>query len=105
MRRPKETITVSSKGQIVLPAALRRKHGLSSGRTIRVEERDDEIILRPVMTWTEIEEARRRIHQHYAQSGRRLEQELRAQRKRDRVDEARRQREIEAGLDGGRRRS
>lgn len=105
MRRAKDTLIVSSKGQIVLPAALRRKHGLSSGRVMRVEERDDEIVLRPVMTWKEIEQARDRIHQHYVQSGRRLEQELRAYRKRERADEARRQREIETGLQGGRRRS
>jgi AbrB family looped-hinge helix DNA binding protein len=36
------------KGQIVIPAALRRKYGIKAGTKIVVSDNDEEIILRPV---------------------------------------------------------
>jgi AbrB family looped-hinge helix DNA binding protein len=40
------TLTVSSKGQIVLPAALRRRLGLGVGAQLEVLEEDDGLRLR-----------------------------------------------------------
>jgi AbrB family looped-hinge helix DNA binding protein len=40
-------VTVSSKGQLVIPAALRRKLRIKSGTRIAVEERDGQITLIP----------------------------------------------------------
>ena len=39
--------TISSKGQLVLPAAYRRKLGLSCGSEIRISEDGDRLILEP----------------------------------------------------------
>lgn len=41
-------IQMSSKGQIVIPAALRKKLKLTTRTQIRVEERDGQIILHPI---------------------------------------------------------
>ena len=40
-------VTASTKGQIVIPAELRRRHGIEPGTRIRVEETEDGILLRP----------------------------------------------------------
>lgn len=42
--------TVSSKGQIVLPAAARKKLRLAQGERLAVELRDGGVFLRPVST-------------------------------------------------------
>jgi AbrB family looped-hinge helix DNA binding protein len=42
------TTVLSSKGQIVIPAAIREKHHFRAGDELLVEERDDEIILKKV---------------------------------------------------------
>jgi antitoxin PrlF len=42
------TLLVSSKGQIVLPAALRRRLGLSAGARLEVVEQADGVTLRVV---------------------------------------------------------
>ena len=39
--------TLSSKGQLVLPAAYRRKMGLSAGSEIRIREDGERLILEP----------------------------------------------------------
>jgi len=39
--------TLSSKGQLVLPAAYRRKMGLADGSQIRISEDGDRLILEP----------------------------------------------------------
>jgi AbrB family looped-hinge helix DNA binding protein len=39
---------VTAKGQIVIPAALRRKYGISAGTKIQFYEENDRIILQPV---------------------------------------------------------
>lgn len=42
------TTTVSSKGQIVIPRALREKYRLTSGTRLEVSESDDGLVLAPV---------------------------------------------------------
>lgn len=39
---------VSSKGQIVIPADMRRKYGIKSGTRIQIYDDGERIILRPV---------------------------------------------------------
>ena len=41
-------IKMSSKGQIVIPAALRKKLGLTPNTQIRVTEHDGQIVLQPI---------------------------------------------------------
>ncbi len=43
-----ETAYVTSKGQLVVPAKLRRKYGIEPGTKVYFVERGDEIILQPV---------------------------------------------------------
>jgi AbrB family looped-hinge helix DNA binding protein len=40
--------TITSKGQILIPAKIRRKLKISAGTKIHIEEKDDELILRPI---------------------------------------------------------
>jgi antitoxin PrlF len=42
-----ETLVVSSRGQITLPAALRKRLGIRSGDVVIVEERGNEVVLKP----------------------------------------------------------
>ena len=42
-----ETLVVSSRGQITLPATLRRRLGIKGGDVVILEDRDDEIVLKP----------------------------------------------------------
>ncbi len=42
-----QTLTVSKKGQITLPANLRKKLGFEAGGTVIAEERNGELVLRP----------------------------------------------------------
>ena len=41
------TLLVSQRGQITLPAELRRRFGLKQGGVVTLEEREGEIVLRP----------------------------------------------------------
>jgi AbrB family looped-hinge helix DNA binding protein len=41
------TTTVSSKGQVVIPRALREKYGLTSGTRLEVAESDRGLVLTP----------------------------------------------------------
>lgn len=43
-----ETSTVTIKGQIVIPAKLRRKYGIKNGTRIHFYEKNGEIIIIPV---------------------------------------------------------
>jgi len=43
-----ESSTVTSKGQLVVPARLRRRFGIKPGTAIRFVERDGEILFQPV---------------------------------------------------------
>ena len=42
-----ETLVVSSRGQITLPAALRKRLGIKSGSVVIVENRGNEIVIKP----------------------------------------------------------
>ncbi len=39
---------VTSKGQLVVPARLRRKYGIKPGTKVRFVERDNEIVFQPL---------------------------------------------------------
>lgn len=43
----RENLIVSSRGQVTLPAALRRRLGIKPGGVLIAEERDGELVLRP----------------------------------------------------------
>ncbi len=45
----RETLTVSSRGQITLPAALRKRLGIAAGDVVIAEEGQGKITLRPAM--------------------------------------------------------
>ena len=42
-----ETLVVSSRGQITLPAALRKRLGIKSGDVMILEDHGNEIVLKP----------------------------------------------------------
>ncbi len=42
------TASVTSKGQLVIPAELRRRHSIGRGTRLVLEERGDEIVMRPL---------------------------------------------------------
>ena len=42
------TARVTSKGQVVIPAKIRRRLGIEKGTQLIIEERGDEIVIRPV---------------------------------------------------------
>ncbi|MFP4213537.1 MAG: AbrB/MazE/SpoVT family DNA-binding domain-containing protein [Desulfohalobiaceae bacterium] len=43
----KQNLTISKKGQVTLPAQLRKKMGLEAGGTVIAEEKNGELVLRP----------------------------------------------------------
>lgn len=45
----RETVIVSQRGQITLPASLRKKFGLQGGGPLIIEDRDGEIVLKPAV--------------------------------------------------------
>ena len=48
------TVKLSSNGQIVVPAAIRRRLGLEGGDILRVTLEEDVIRLKPVPDWEEL---------------------------------------------------
>ena len=42
-----ETLLVSSRGQITLPANIRKRFGIKSGSVLILEERNNEMVLKP----------------------------------------------------------
>ena len=46
----RETVIVSNRGQLTLPANLRKKFGLQKGGPVIFEDRGDEIVLKPAVT-------------------------------------------------------
>jgi AbrB family looped-hinge helix DNA binding protein len=40
------TTTMSSKGQIVIPASIRQRHKFHAGDELLIEEREDEVVLK-----------------------------------------------------------
>lgn len=45
----KQTLIVSNRGQLTLPANLRKRFGIRDGGVIILEERDNELVLKPAM--------------------------------------------------------
>lgn len=48
------SVKISEKGQITLPVAVRRRLGLTPERRISVELRDDEVVLRPMRSISDV---------------------------------------------------
>jgi len=42
------TTTVTTKGQIVIPSRIRRKFNIKKGTKLYIEEKGDELVLKPV---------------------------------------------------------
>ncbi len=47
-----DTGNVTTKGQLVIPARIRRRYGIKAGTRIRFLEREGEIVLQPVTSAT-----------------------------------------------------
>lgn len=45
----RQTLIVSARGQLTLPASLRKRFGIKDGGPIILEERNGELLLRPAM--------------------------------------------------------
>jgi AbrB family looped-hinge helix DNA binding protein len=43
----RQTLIVSSRGQITLPADIRKQFGIKSGEPVIIEERNGELVLKP----------------------------------------------------------
>jgi antitoxin PrlF len=43
----RESLTVSSRGQVTLPAGMRKRLGIEAGGVLIAEEREGDIVLRP----------------------------------------------------------
>jgi antitoxin PrlF len=43
----KETVIVSSRGQITLPSAIRKRIGIKEGGAVILEDRGNELVLKP----------------------------------------------------------
>ncbi len=78
----------TEKGQIVIPAALRKKFGIKKGTRILVYEQGDQIILNPLTP--ELIRAKLQKLRGIVQGGPSLTKELEAERARDREKEERR---------------
>jgi AbrB family looped-hinge helix DNA binding protein len=83
----KET-RATEKGQIVIPAALRKKFGIIKGTRIQVYEKDDHIILNPLTP--ELIRSKLQKLRGIVKGGPSLTKELEADRARDREKEERR---------------
>lgn len=80
-------VCATEKGQIVIPAKLRKKFGIRKGTRIQVFERNDQIILNP-LTPAIIRQRIEKLHGS-VKAGRSLTKELEAERARDREKEDR----------------
>ena len=45
----RESVTVSNRGQITLPAGIRKRLGIKPGGVVVLEERSGEVVLRPAV--------------------------------------------------------
>lgn len=43
----KQTLIISNRGQLTLPAGMRKRYGLQRGGAVIVEERDNELVIKP----------------------------------------------------------
>jgi AbrB family looped-hinge helix DNA binding protein len=75
----------TEKGQIVIPAALRKKYGIKKGTRIQVYEQDDHIILNPLSP--EMIRVRLDKLQGIVKGGPSMTKELEEERARDREKE------------------
>jgi len=87
MVEPTET-RATEKGQIVIPAALRKKFGIKKGTRIQVYEEGDHIVLNPLTP--ELIRAKLQKLRGIVQGGPSLTKELEEERARDRDKEERR---------------
>jgi AbrB family looped-hinge helix DNA binding protein len=90
MGRHSTVVRLSSKGQLVIPAALRRRLGLKTGQALAVREgADREIVITPAETDSQaLEKALRRARSWTAGRRRDLVEELHRRRRREREREA-----------------
>jgi AbrB family looped-hinge helix DNA binding protein len=49
MTAMRQTLIVSNRGQLTLPAHVRKRFGIKNGGPIIMEERDNELVLKPAM--------------------------------------------------------
>ena len=75
----------TEKGQIVIPAALRKKYGIKKGTRIQVYEQNDHIVLNPLSP--EVIRARLNKLQGIVKGGPSMTKELEEERARDREKE------------------
>ncbi len=92
MPRRTSIVRVSSKGQIVIPAALRRRLGLKTGQSLAVRAGNGrEVVFVPVEEQPpDIDEMLKRARAWAARSGRDLVEELHRRRRAERRQETRR---------------
>jgi AbrB family looped-hinge helix DNA binding protein len=69
------SLTVSSRGQITLPANIRKRMGIVAGGVVILEEREDEIALRPaavleIETYGDVDIARWNAEDHLEEAER-----------------------------------
>jgi AbrB family looped-hinge helix DNA binding protein len=43
-------VRTTAKGQVVIPAHIRKKYNISKGTKVKIEEKDGQIILKPLMS-------------------------------------------------------
>jgi AbrB family looped-hinge helix DNA binding protein len=85
MASPKQTLRMSSKGQVVLPVDVRRELGLASGRELRIRRQGRSIILTPVeASDLSVEDALEKLRSASSSFGRDLVEELHARRREER---------------------
>jgi AbrB family looped-hinge helix DNA binding protein len=92
MGKKDQTVRVSSKGQIVIPVAVRRAMGLALGGELRVrlESPRKLVLMVPEYDDTALEQIFQRAHKWTRQTGRDLVEELHERRRRERAAEAKR---------------
>ncbi len=81
-------VCATEKGQIVIPAELRKRFGIKKGTRIKVSEKDDQIILSPLTP--EVIRAKLKKLRGSIKGGQSLTKELEAERARDKEKEERR---------------
>ena len=71
----RESLTVSSRGQITLPADIRKRMGIVAGGVVIIEEREDEVALLPaavleIETYGDVDIARWNAEDHLEEAER-----------------------------------
>jgi len=90
MPRRASVVRLSSKGQVVIPASVRRQLRLKAGQTLAVRTgRGRQVVLLPVGDGApDVEEMLRRARAWVSRTGRDLVEELHERRRRERAREA-----------------